>query len=506
MISKVIVSNQGALSALYGLGASQVAAALSALIASDQKRGIATQLVYLDDKNRMQALNAPPVANAGDDTQNKAAIDGVHEALKPDYLAILGGLDIVPMQRLDNTMPGDGDPDVPSDLPYACSGGYSRAISDFLNPTRVIGRIPGITGNDSPSSLVAAINTAAGLQPRNRDAYAAPYLAFSAAVWQGSSTQTAGNIFGNASALRLSPPDGPNWTNAQLGALSHFVNCHGGDNDPQWYGQQGNNYPAAMQSIQIAGKTPPGAIVAAECCYGGQLYPAPTGRTPGICNAYMANQAAAFCGSSTIAYGPTSGQGQADLMTQYFLINMLAGTSAGRGMLQARQKFIRNVVPLSPSDLKTMGQFNLMADPASQPVALPPAVATKAMPGVNALDVFAADVGDRRRRLLLEGNAVGRSAAWLAPDPQSKAAPTADGRLAALAREAGLKEWSHVMHHETGGADYLQGLALMKGPRDVFHVLHGRLPVDAPFPRFAVLIAREKSGMLITVQTQYSKS
>jgi hypothetical protein len=38
------------------------------------------------------------------------------------------------------------DPDVPSDLPYACEAAFSRRPQDFLGPTRVVGRLPDLTG------------------------------------------------------------------------------------------------------------------------------------------------------------------------------------------------------------------------------------------------------------------------------------------------------------------------------------------------------------------------
>lgn len=505
MTTKVIVSNRSALSALYGNDISFVDAALNTLIGSDQRRGINTQVVYLDDKVRMQQLKAPPVSNAGSDQENKAAIDGVYNALIPDYLAILGAPDIVPMQRLTNPTPADGDPNVPSDLPYACSGGYSQNISSFLNPTRVVGRIPGINGSKDPTALVVAINTASSMQTRDRALYAAPYLAISAAVWQGSSTTSTSNIFGNAAALQLSPPSGSNWTAKQLGALSHFVNCHGGSNDPQWYGQQGSSYPVAMQATQINGNLPMGVIVAAECCYGGQLY-APGNKTPGICNTYMANRAAAFCGSSTIAYGPPVGQGQADLITQFFLVNLLNGASGGRSMLQARQQFIRQVAPLGGSDLKTIGQFNLMGDPATQAVSAPMQPLAKGMPEASDWEYQSFLRSERRKSLSREGSILPYIAGWLEEDQSAKPTSAVKEQLEKLARDFGLKEWQHSVHKEKGGDIYMKALSGLPHP-ETFHYLHGQLPDDgkAPFPRFAIVHGREIDGKLSVWGIQYSK-
>ncbi|CAN5159445.1 hypothetical protein BH09BAC2_BH09BAC2_13670 [soil metagenome] len=88
-----------------------------------------------------------------------------------------------------------------------------------------------------------------------------------------------------------------------------------------------------------------------------------------IANTYFKNKAVAFTGSSTIAYGPAAGQGVADLITQYFIKNIIAGASTGRALLEARQKFIAVSGPhLDPYELKTLAQFYLPGDPAMQVV------------------------------------------------------------------------------------------------------------------------------------------
>lgn len=42
---------------------------------------------------------------------------------------------------------GDGDPDLPSDLPDACDRPYSTDVQGFLAPTRVGGRLSNVTGD-----------------------------------------------------------------------------------------------------------------------------------------------------------------------------------------------------------------------------------------------------------------------------------------------------------------------------------------------------------------------
>lgn len=82
----------------------------------------------------------------------------------------------------------------------------------------------------------------------------------------------------------------------------------------------------------------------------------------------MENNAIAFLGSTTIAYGPADSQGLADLITQYFIKSILNGASAGRALLEARQRFLTASGPqLDPYELKTLAQFNLLGDPSLHP-------------------------------------------------------------------------------------------------------------------------------------------
>lgn len=495
--TKVIVTNHGALKSLYGQSnLDLIESALATLIGADQRRQIQTQVINLDEKSQMDPLNAPVVTNATDDKQNKNAIDGVYNALKPDYLAILGALDIVPMQTLDNPIGNDGDTTVPSDLPYACAHGYSKTVSDFKNPSRVVGRIPGVTGNNDVNPLIDAINVSASLQERPKSAYST-YLGISAQVWQGSTQQSLDNIFGNHTALHLSPPDGPNWTDNQLAELAHFVNCHGSGNDPQWYGQQGGSYPVAVQASQISGKLQAGTIATAECCYGGQLY-----NPGGICNVYS-RTAAAFCGSSNIAYGPASGQGEADLMTQYFLINLLALQSAGAAMLGARQRYVAGHSTMSPYDLKTLAQFNLLGDPSSIPVKADPAPA--ALAGLDDAEAKVMARKERRQRFAATAAAVADSVGHAVYDETVTASEPVAGRLNALLEANGLTAESWAGYRIEGGAVYAKSLEAAGGPEKFIAVTASAAEGDAPFEDFAALVATEQGGVLTGARLLYRR-
>src|SRR5205085_486710 len=98
-------------------------------------------------------------------------------------------------------------------------------------------------------------------------------FALSAAVWADSTSTSVDLLPGPAPETRLSPPGHSGWTPDQLQALSHFVNCHGGDVMADWFGQRDATAPVdvvAMAPEDVDGHVRAGTIVVAECCYGAQ--------------------------------------------------------------------------------------------------------------------------------------------------------------------------------------------------------------------------------------------
>jgi hypothetical protein len=284
----------------------------------------------------------------------------------------------------------DVDRFAPGDLPYACNAPFGDNPSDFIGPDRVVGRLPDLTAATDPAALLAVLAGATEWKPRDRSDYEA-HLGITAKVWEKSTVLSLRNVFG-AAEIHTSPAEGPGWDTAMLGRRVHFVNCHGADSDPQFYGQHGSNYPVAHQSKLVAGNVRAGTVAAAECCYGAQLW-APQGldgQEP-MPIAYLRSGAFAFLGSSTIAYGPADTNGDADLLCQYFIDSLLGGASLGRAALEARQRFVRGVTVLTPVNTKTLAQFSLMGDPSIHPVTAP--AAAKAVPAKTART-------QRRERLL----------------------------------------------------------------------------------------------------------
>ena len=498
---KVIVSNNSALLALYTQnGKGKIAEALKTLIESDRIRNISTQVIYMDDTATMNALSAPVVTDPKDSKQNKDAVDGISKALTPAYITILGGPDIVALQILDNPAGSDGDPDVPSDLPYASNSPYSKSAKDFVNASRVVGRLPGVTGSSDTGPLLAALAEASGYAVKPKADYL-KYFGVSAAVWKGSSQLTANNVFGATDTLYFSPPKTAlSWT-TEPNALSHFVNCHGSSYKPSWYGQGSDgSYPAVLSASLLSGKLSAGTIAAAECCYGAQLY-APTDQTISICNTYLAAKSAAFCGSTTIAYGPASTQGSADLIAQYFLQSLLDGMSGGEAMLKARQTYVMNHLTLNGIDLKTLAQFYLLGDSSCRPVdsAVPHASLGAEISPEEQEALHCDDL-----RLAFAAFALGTATqvSTAAVDPKCKVNSKIADKVRAAAQKAGVDP------NMLASGPVLQGEAaksLSGGKDSVAETIHlvYNLPQpagEAPVTGGKVAVVRERGGDILSVE------
>lgn len=427
---KIVVTNVSALQAKYkAAGVAEIRAAINKMVAADKKRGLTTRLIAVDDAAAMKRVKGAAVAVASNPRQNKEAIDAIYTALAPDYLMILGSVDVIPYQDLTNPLfdpGGDDDQYASGDLPYACEAGYSREIADFVGPTRVVGRLPDLTAGTNPLYLANLITSTAGWTSGVRDDYLG-HLGMSAYEWRKSTDLSLKNLFGSAAVLNTSPAAGPNWKVAEIGTMTHFINCHGGTAYPHFLGQKGSKYPEAHNATYVLGKIRRGTIAAAECCYGTELYdPQKANGVRSICNAYLECGAYAFFGSSTTAYGPASGNSDADLLCQYFIRDVMDGASTGRAALMARQEFLRASGTLDPYELKTLAQFSLIGDPSVHPVARPePRVmlpsgapskgfeaAAVARDGLTSTANLAlktmANVTSRRTQLLKSGLALGR--------------------------------------------------------------------------------------------------
>lgn len=513
-IDKVVITNMGALREKYGKGMPRIERALARLVAADSKRVIVTRVVAVDSPADVEAAGGRPVTDKDDQRQVKNAVDAVCQAYRPDYVMILGAPDVLPHQELRNPVygpQGDDDRVVPSDLPYACDAPYSKDPGKFLGPTRVVGRLPDLLNAADPSYLVSLLGTAARHRVRNRSDYQ-KYFSISADVWKDSTALSLTKLFGSSEAMALSPPKGPAWTPAQLGRRMHFINCHGAPSDPNFYGQRGNRYPVAHSAKRLLRKIMNGTVIAAECCYGAELYdPADAGMEPGICSTYLRDGAYGYFGSSTIAYGPSEGNGQADLICQYFLNEVLEGASLGDAALRARHRFAQAYTHLDPVDLKTLMQFHLLGDPSLHAVAY-------ASHGITRAKTFKEVFKDRqnvkgtrmlrREKSARTGTNLQRGLGVVTRT--GEAVPPKIGEiLHSAARESGIAVYG------TGTFDVTFPSEAMKGKMSRFserrkartiHMLAGKkdLPPGSP-GRIVVVLATAQDGRLIHMRRLHSR-
>jgi hypothetical protein len=488
---KLLVTHSGALRRKYGAdGAAAVRDALDAVVVADQGRGLRSRVLLLDNTLSMRAVRSPRVAD-GDWVAALRAVDLAVTRYAPAYLALVGATDVVPQAQVRNPVADAGDPDpwIPSDLPYACdfpdpmpdpANGRLDA-ADVMTVTRVVGRIPDLVGATEPSMLVAALHTAAGYSQGTARAYQKVF-SLSATVWKGSTTLSVDLLPGPAPTTHLSPPADRGWTKRELAGLVHFVNCHGGDTTPDWFGQASGGAvdTVALAPEDVDGRISAGTVVAAECCYGA-MHLAPDdigGRVPMLW-AYLRSGAHAAVGSSTTAYGPADGNGLADLVCRYVLEGIMAGASSGRALLDARQRYIREAGSLTPFDLKTLAQFDLLGDPSL--VCVPIAGGTSAAPKALAAPPAAQTLTLQQRRVVLA--ATGRALA--ASVPRAGRHKRTGASATELAAAAGLPP-AQVAGEVTSYGEHA------RAPRSglTYHVL----PVRAGGRR-GFVVAREADGV-----------
>jgi hypothetical protein len=379
---KLLVTHAQALRRKYGAGGYEVVRdALDLLVKADAARGLRSRVLLLDNAQSMRAIGSAKVAD-GDWVATLRAVDLACTRYSPAYLALVGATDVVPQAQVHNPVAvDDPDPYVPSDLPFACdlpdswtgpAGGAGDRLfaGDLLAVTRVVGRIPDLVGATDPAVLLAVLATAAEYTQRPAANYQKVF-ALSAAAWQGSTELSVDLLPGPRPRTFLSPREATPWTVRQVSGLTHFVNCHGSDTGPDWWGQAsgGPIDVVAMAPEDVAHRIAEGTVVAAECCYGAMHYApeALAGRLP-LLTAYLASGGYAGVGSTTTSYGPADDNGQADLVCRFVVEGILTGASTGRALLDARQRYLRETGLLTPVDLKTLVQFDLLGDPSIVPV------------------------------------------------------------------------------------------------------------------------------------------
>lgn len=264
-----------------------------------------------------------------------------------DFLVLLGGDEVIPFFRLDNPC-DDADEYVLSDNPYA-----SRD-DNFVVPERVCARIP---DNKSVNFIMRQLT-------KTRFTYTESF-GLTAKVWLRASENVYRPI-GRPEDLKTSPPvTSDTFDGKWLQERNYlYFNVHGSKATANWYGQDGGEYPIAMQPRNVLRAS---GVVACEACYGAYII----GKEgdDAICLRFLAEDGiSGFCGSTTIAYGPaTPPSGEADLLVKYFFEYLEQGLTTGESLRNAKLDFARKALRrrgfLDDDDQKTLLQFVLYGDP-----------------------------------------------------------------------------------------------------------------------------------------------
>jgi len=423
-------------------------------IAADAKRGIRTVHVAVDDGPAMRALGANPITGNPTAAKVKRAVDELWMQLNPDYLAILGSEDIVPMFHVPNPSydpGGDDDRKVPTDNPYASSSPFRASKrSSYLVPDRVIGRIPDMVSDGDPSWFVDYLATAASWVSQPASVYAGAY-AICCDEWRGAGEASTRYIGEPASQLLISPPisDDTGASSQRLGARLHMIKCHGAQLDPKFYGQQDRRYPVALTSETLKSRLNRSTIAAAMCCYGAQVYsPAdPAATDPGkwpLASTYLRKGAYGFVGSTMIAWVGVPQMMCADWIVAGYLKGLLGGASQGRALLESKQDYVRWITQQGHApdiaDEKTLIEYVLLGDPSIHPVSAAPAIARRMVRAARALPILALAAQERRQRRVVRALMAGQIRDLLPSRAAASRSAQAHAQKVFAAAKAGLEK------------------------------------------------------------------
>ena len=264
-----------------------------------------------------------------------------------DFLLLLGGDEVIPFFRLDNPC-DDADENVLSDNPYA-----SRD-ENYTIPERACSRI---LDNGSSDFMIPQLSK---VMPKNNCSFG-----LTAKAWQRAS-ENVYQVIGESEDLECTPPvTRDNFDRTWLQKKDYlYFNVHGSKLSPNWYGQEGNNYPVALGPENVVSA---GGVVVSESCYG--AYTIGKTQKTSMCLKFLAEtEVVGFCGSTSIAYGPAQPpSSEADLLMKYFLEYLQHGHTLGESLRTAKVDFARKSLRrhgfLDDDDTKTLLQFTLYGDP-----------------------------------------------------------------------------------------------------------------------------------------------
>lgn len=272
-----------------------------------------------------------------------------------DDILIIGNHDVIPFATCPNPA-SDLDAQVYSDNPYLTDD------NSYLTVKKVGTRIPDEMLNPTFDYIKKVLQNQ--IYFLNNKTTNIGWFNITAQAWN----QLSGflvNKYGMG-ALQTAPNVGPDLYKVEdTHKKIAYINCHGGENVPNFYGQNGNNYPI---SVTIRDEQFKNAIVAAECCYGANVIN--KNKTNSICLNALYSGSVSFFGSTNVAYGAADVSNSlscADYLISLFFDEIIAGTPIGLAIKNAKIKYMTNLMHykgnLSGAERKTLLQFHVYGLP-----------------------------------------------------------------------------------------------------------------------------------------------
>ena len=316
-------------------------------------------------------------------------------SVKPKYLFIVGGHDVIPMPEFANVAYYTGDSSdqtVDTDLPYAylldvrrntnIYEKYEKSIYNLKifrkNPRLYVGRLPfakEATFDDLKNYLFQAGTFISDEMSITRG------FGITNECWKKSSVETSEGIYRHGSFTRANDQKPTHYGYNELyvspelkiedinaifdrDAGMYFFNLHGSSEpgNPNFVSDiERRTYPDAFTPGLIAAVNRQNIFVT-EACYGAK-YKSYDKRHSMLLSA-INNKTILYLGSSRIAWGMDVGISQADVLCKTFLNELLLeGKSAGRTLTCARIAVLLSAEK-NPVSIVTAIEFNLFGDPS----------------------------------------------------------------------------------------------------------------------------------------------
>ena len=387
----VILTTKTGLTQQYGEQSAQVILEeVAKLTASIQNKNNWHAFTFLPDDLTICGKYGITPVDAIDPWKIKLALADLDTALAKTgemigALLIVGGEKVVPFHKLPNPA-DDSDATVPSDNPYG-SLDKNYFVGDWP-----VGRLPGESSEDSGLLLTQIRNISQYHEDEGdtqswfsilmrlllcwNQLYTKNFsnLGYTAAIWQRSSL-SAFRAIGDGRNLYLSP----NGSSVKFSAdkltkapFSYF-NLHGVEDGSNWYGQKdtsdtssSEDYPVALQPVDLKKNSAAPRIVFSEACYGGHI--TDLKESDSIALTFLGQGVLAMIASTTIAYGSvTTPLIGGDLLGNLVMKYLADGMAVGTAFVKAKVDFVREMNLrqgyLDGEDQKTLISFVLYGDP-----------------------------------------------------------------------------------------------------------------------------------------------